>query len=80
MFGSVGMQEVILILFILLLLFGSKRLPELGQSLGKVILDFKRGVSEIQEEIGKDDAFRVSLLMDRLERLSGDELEEEEED
>lgn len=55
MFGSVGMQEVILILFILLLLFGAKRLPELGQSLGKGIREFKRGVSEIQEEIGKDD-------------------------
>lgn len=55
MFGSIGMQEIILILFILLLLFGAKRLPELGQSLGKGIREFKRGVSEIQEEIGKDD-------------------------
>ena len=56
MFGSVGMQEIILILFILLLLFGAKRLPELGQSLGKGIREFKRGVSEIQEEIGNDDS------------------------
>jgi sec-independent protein translocase protein TatA len=35
MFGSIGMQEIVLILFILLLLFGAKRLPELGESLGK---------------------------------------------
>lgn len=56
MFGSVGMQEVVLILFILLLLFGAKRLPELGQSLGKGIREFKRGINEIQEEIEKDDA------------------------
>ncbi|HUP19847.1 MAG TPA: twin-arginine translocase TatA/TatE family subunit [Gemmatimonadota bacterium] len=56
MFGSVGMQEIILVLFILLLLFGAKRLPELGQSLGKGIREFKRGISEIQEEIGKDDS------------------------
>lgn len=55
MFGSVGMQEIILILFILLLLFGAKRLPELGQSLGKGIREFKRGLHEIQEEIGKDE-------------------------
>lgn len=62
MFGSVGMQEVILILFILLLLFGAKRLPELGQSLGKGIREFKRGISEIQEEIDKDEPTRKSPL------------------
>jgi sec-independent protein translocase protein TatA len=51
MFGQIGMQEIILILFILLLLFGAKRLPELGQSLGKGIREFKRGVSEIKEDL-----------------------------
>ncbi|MEJ2151409.1 MAG: twin-arginine translocase TatA/TatE family subunit [Gemmatimonadota bacterium] len=55
MFGSIGMQEVVLILFILLLLFGAKRLPELGESLGKGIREFKRGVSEIKEDIESDD-------------------------
>ena len=55
MFGQIGMQEIILILFILLLLFGAKRLPELGQSLGKGIREFKRGVSEIKEDIGQEE-------------------------
>ena len=50
MFGSIGMQEIVLVLFILLLLFGAKRLPELGESLGKGIREFKRGVSEIKED------------------------------
>jgi sec-independent protein translocase protein TatA len=54
MFGQIGMQEIILILFILLLLFGAKRLPELGQSLGKGIREFKRGVSEIKEDLEED--------------------------
>ncbi len=58
MFGTVGMQEVVLILFILLLLFGAKRLPELGQSLGKGIREFKRGISEIQEEIEGEEPVR----------------------
>jgi sec-independent protein translocase protein TatA len=49
------MQEIVLILFILLLLFGAKRLPELGESLGKGIREFKRGVSEIKEDIESDD-------------------------
>lgn len=55
MFGSLGMQEIVLILFILLLLFGARRLPELGQSLGRGIREFKRGVSEIKDEIEHDE-------------------------
>ncbi len=55
MFGQIGWQEILVILFLLLLLFGAKRLPELGQSLGKGIREFKRGVREIQEDIEEDD-------------------------
>lgn len=54
MFGQIGWQEVLVILFLLLLLFGAKRLPELGQSLGKGIREFKRGVREIQEDVDQD--------------------------
>jgi sec-independent protein translocase protein TatA len=54
MLGQIGMQEILLILFILLLLFGAKRLPELGQSLGKGIREFKRGVSEIKEDLEEE--------------------------
>ena len=53
MFGSIGMQEIVLVLFILLLLFGAKRLPELGESLGKGIREFKRGVSGMEEDLAK---------------------------
>ncbi|MFN2383330.1 MAG: twin-arginine translocase TatA/TatE family subunit [Gemmatimonadota bacterium] len=55
MFGQIGMQEILLILFILLLLFGAKRLPDLGQSLGKGIREFKRGVREIKEDIDEEE-------------------------
>jgi sec-independent protein translocase protein TatA len=55
MFGSIGMQEIVLVLFILLLLFGAKRLPELGESLGKGIREFKRGVTEIKEDIDQEE-------------------------
>ena len=54
MFGQIGMQEIILILFILLLLFGAKRLPELGQSLGKGIREFKSGLNEIKEDLEEE--------------------------
>lgn len=55
MFGSIGMQEIILVLFILLLLFGAKRLPELGESLGKGIREFRRGLNEIKEDIEQEE-------------------------
>jgi sec-independent protein translocase protein TatA len=55
MFGSIGMQEILLVLFILLLLFGAKRLPELGESLGKGIREFKQGLNEIKEDIDQEE-------------------------
>ncbi|HUG41988.1 MAG TPA: twin-arginine translocase TatA/TatE family subunit [Longimicrobiales bacterium] len=50
-FGSVGVWEVILILAVLLLVFGAKRLPEIGSALGKGIREFKGSVREIEGEI-----------------------------
>ena len=45
MFG-IGMQELLIILVIALVLFGSKKLPEIGGGLGRAIRNFKRAVSE----------------------------------
>jgi sec-independent protein translocase protein TatA len=50
-FGSVGVWEVILILAILLLVFGAKRLPEIGSALGRGIREFKGSIREIEGEI-----------------------------
>lgn len=52
-FGNVGATEVLVILLIMLLLFGSKRIPEIAQSLGKGIREFKKSMQEVQEEIEK---------------------------
>lgn len=50
-FGSFGMGEMIFIFLIVLLLFGAKRLPEIGSSLGKGIREFKSSVKDIQSEL-----------------------------
>ncbi len=50
MFG-IGTTELLVILFIILLVFGSKKLPELAQGLGKGIREFKRATTDIQEEL-----------------------------
>jgi len=49
MFG-IGTTELIVIMFVILLLFGAKKLPELAQGLGKGIREFKKASSEIQDE------------------------------
>ncbi len=51
MFGNLGMWEMLVLLVIVLLLFGAKRLPEIGGSLGKGIREFKGSLKEVEGEI-----------------------------
>ena len=51
MFGyTVGLPEILVILAILVLLFGAKKLPELAKGMGQAILEFKHGIKEIEED------------------------------
>jgi len=54
-FGGLGMWEIIMIFLVVLLLFGAKRLPEIGSSLGKGIREFKSSVREIETELKHPD-------------------------
>ncbi len=51
--GGIGAQELLLILLVVLLLFGAKRIPEFAQGLGKGIREFKKAMRETKEEIEK---------------------------
>ncbi len=51
---SLGMGEMILVFLVVLLLFGAKRLPEIGTSLGKGIREFKSSVREVQSSVRVD--------------------------
>lgn len=46
MFGSFGWMELLLILFIVLIIFGAGKIPQLGEGLGKAIKGFKKAVHE----------------------------------
>ncbi len=50
-FGNLGFGEILIILVIVLLLFGAKRIPEIAGSLGKGINEFKRNLSDAQKQI-----------------------------
>jgi sec-independent protein translocase protein TatA len=55
------MWEILLILLVVLLLFGAKRLPEVGSSIGKGIREFKRSISDTQDAIMNTDEQRQNL-------------------
>jgi sec-independent protein translocase protein TatA len=63
-FGNLGFMEILLILVVVLLLFGAKRLPEIGSSFGKSIKEFKRGISDVDRSIREGDS-RADRLPDR---------------
>jgi sec-independent protein translocase protein TatA len=50
-FGNFGFGEILIILVIVLLLFGAKRIPEIAGSLGKGINEFKRNLSDAQRQV-----------------------------
>ena len=57
MFGSIGMPELIIIFVIALIIFGPRKLPELGRSLGKSLNEFKRASNELKNTL--DEEIRV---------------------
>jgi sec-independent protein translocase protein TatA len=56
MFSNIGMPEILLILLIVLLVFGAKRLPEMGAAMGKGIREFKRSLKDVQESVDAGNA------------------------
>jgi len=54
MIGNLGMGEILLILFVIILLFGAKRLPELARSVGKSLSEFRHAVNSATDDIKKE--------------------------
>ena len=54
MLGSIGMPELIVIFLIALVIFGPRKLPELGRSLGKGIAEFKRASNELKSTLEEE--------------------------
>ena len=54
MFGNLGFQELLIILTIALLVFGPRKLPEIGKSIGKALREFRRTSDESKEKIEEE--------------------------
>jgi TatA/E family protein of Tat protein translocase len=63
MFGSIGMPELIIIFVVALVIFGPKKLPELGRSLGRSLSEFKRASNELKHTL--DEEIRIEEQKER---------------
>ncbi len=69
LFGNLGTGELIVIVLVILLLFGGKKIPELMKGIGKGVKSFKQGLNEVEDEIKKasddDDISKLNSKSDK---------------
>ncbi len=71
MLGSIGMPEMIIILVIALIIFGPRKLPELGRSLGKSINEFKKASNELRSTL--EDEIRVEEQKEQRAKVQAEQ-------
>jgi sec-independent protein translocase protein TatA len=52
--GNIGMPEILVIFLFILIFFGAKKIPDIAQSLGKGIREFRKAAREIEEEVSNE--------------------------
>jgi len=60
MFEDLSFGKILLIVLVVVIFFGAKKIPEIAQSLGKGVKEFKKAVKDIQEDSGKKDEEKKS--------------------
>ncbi|MGI8402973.1 MAG: Sec-independent protein translocase subunit TatA/TatB [Gemmatimonadaceae bacterium] len=73
MLGNLGFPELLIIMVVILLLFGAKRIPEIAGSMGKGIKEFKKNINDATREVTGET--RPSVESDSQSRLTAAELE-----
>ena len=73
MFGNLGFPELLIIMVVILLLFGAKRIPEIAGSMGKGIREFKKNINDATREVTAET--KPPLETDTQTRLTSAELE-----
>ena len=78
--AGLGMWEIILIVLVILLFFGAKRIPDLMKSLGKGVKSFKAGLNDLEKDINsntetkeeKKEQERLQTIIDNIDNYTGD--------
>ena len=73
MFGNLGFPELLIIMVVILLLFGAKRIPEIAGSMGKGIKEFRKNINEATRDITSET--QQAIDTDTQTRLTAAELE-----
>ena len=71
MFGSIGMPEMVIILVIALIIFGPRKLPELGRSVGRSINEFKKASNELRSTL--EDEIRVEERKEQQAKITAEQ-------
>src|SRR6266498_3302914 len=71
MFGSLGMPELVVIFVIALIIFGPRKLPELGRSLGRSINEFKKASNELRSTL--EDEIKVEERKEQREKIQAEQ-------
>ena len=71
MFGSIGMPEMIIILVIALIVFGPRKLPELGKSLGRSLNEFKKASNELRSTL--EEEIKVEERKEQREKIQAEQ-------
>ena len=73
MFGNLGFPELLIIMVVVLLLFGAKRIPEIAGSMGKGIKEFKKNINDATREVTEET--KSPSQLDSPSRLTAADLE-----
>jgi sec-independent protein translocase protein TatA len=71
MFGSIGMPELIIIMVLALIIFGPRKLPELGKSLGRSLNEFKKASTELQNTLEQE--IKIEEQKEQADKFKVDE-------
>jgi sec-independent protein translocase protein TatA len=71
MFGSIGMPELVIILVIALIIFGPRKLPELGRSLGRSLGEFKKASNELRSTL--EEEVRIEEQKDQRTKMEAEQ-------
>lgn len=76
MFGPLGMPELLVIMFLALLIFGPRKLPELGRSLGRSLGEFKRASNELRHTLDEEIRLEEQRNAEKQQQASGEHPEQ----